>query len=69
MANRVLEGKWSDVSKQAANLERDVQVRLEVIDAKPGARMMRKGAFPRLNELTEKDFEAAGWRGQSASVP
>jgi hypothetical protein len=67
MHQHIIEGTWSEVAKQMAALEGDAHVRLEIVEAKPG-KMMKKGMFPQLKALTEKDFKTAEWRGSSESL-
>ena len=61
MPNHILEGTWSEVSTQAAGLKANARVRLEVFEPKSVGTMIRKGMFPGLRNLTDKDFDSAEW--------
>jgi hypothetical protein len=65
MHQRVFEGTWSEVAKEAETLSGDTRVRLEVVERKPG-QMIRKGMFPQLRDITEEEFRAAEWHGDKS---
>ncbi len=67
MYQHIIEGTWSEVAKQAAALNGDVHVRLEIVESKPG-KMMVKGMFPQLKALSEQDFKSAEWPGSPDSL-
>jgi hypothetical protein len=62
MHQRIFEGTWSEVVKEAESLSGDTRVRLEVVEPRKG-NMIRKGMFPQLLALTDEDFKSAEWRG------
>ena len=66
MHNKVFEGTWDEVSKQAAALGRQTHVRLEVIESSPG-RQIQFGMFPQLAGISEDDFAGAEWKPDGPS--
>lgn len=62
MHHRILEGTWTEVSKEAQKLNGNEHVRLEVIEQPKDGKPIQLGMFKELGELTEEDFKAAEWR-------
>lgn len=62
MHHRILEGTWSEVSKEAEKLNGNERVRLEVIEPGANGKMLQLGMFKELGDITEEDFKAAEWR-------
>lgn len=70
MAQQVIEGTWEEVQSRARVLDLNGrQVKLIVSEKageqKPQSRMMTFGMFPELQALTDEDFKAAEFRGDS----
>jgi len=62
MHQKVFEGTWEEVSKQAAELGAGAHVRLEVYTTEGGS-MIRFGMFPQLAAVSDDDFHRAEWHG------
>jgi len=74
MSQQVLEGTWEEVVRHAERLPGSQLVRLIILGdsdnvlPRNSGRMIRKGMFPELAILTEADFRAAEFRGDSDDV-
>jgi hypothetical protein len=67
MHHHILEGTWAEVSKKALALNGEVRVRLEVLEPSKPGRLIQKGMFPGLRDLTDDDFRSAEWRGSESA--
>ncbi|HZT43250.1 MAG TPA: hypothetical protein VFA07_13860 [Chthonomonadaceae bacterium] len=68
---QVIEGTWEEIAQHAREFNGKQRFRLiplpstdKQIQADQHGRMIRKGIFPQLRDLTEEDFKSAEWHGE-----